>query len=98
MVITVENLRGVQLRGDGTATVGPGVRLVELQRELESHGRYYPPVPTYQDAMIGGTVSTNAGGAATFKYGVTRQWIRGLRVALFNGDVLELSRQPLRGG
>ena len=42
--------------------------------------------------MIGGTTSTNAGGAATFKYGVTRQWVHGLRVLLFNGDVLEIER------
>ena len=92
VVVSVENLRGVKVREDGTAVVGPGMRLVELQQELESRGRYYPPVPTYQEAMIGGTVSTNAGGAATFKYGVTRQWIRGIRVILFNGDVLDLQR------
>ena len=42
--------------------------------------------------MLGGTVSTNAGGAATFKYGVTRQWVHALRVVLFNGDVLEIER------
>ncbi len=92
VVVSVEKLRGVRVHDDGTATVGPGVRLVELQRELESCGRYYPPVPTYQEAMLGGTVSTNAGGAATFKYGVTRQWIRGIRVVLYNGDVLGLER------
>jgi D-lactate dehydrogenase (cytochrome) len=65
---------------------------VELQDELRSNGLYYPPVPTYQDAMLGGTVSTNAGGAATFKYGVTRQWVHGIRVLLFNGDLLEIER------
>ena len=92
VVVTVEKLRGIRTHGDGTATVGPGMRLVELQQELETHARYYPPVPTYQDAMLGGTVSTNAGGPATFKYGVTRQWIRGIRVVLFNGDVLSLER------
>jgi D-lactate dehydrogenase (cytochrome) len=42
--------------------------------------------------MLGGTVSTNAGGAATFKYGVTRDWIRALRILLFNGDLLILER------
>jgi D-lactate dehydrogenase (cytochrome) len=78
--------------GGGRAVVGPGVRLKDLQRELASRGLYYPPVPTYQDAMIGGTVSTNAGGAATFKYGVTRQWIRALRVVLFNGDIVQIER------
>ena len=42
--------------------------------------------------MLGGTVATNAGGPASFKYGVTREWIHGLRVLLFNGDVLEIER------
>ncbi len=68
------------------------MRLHELQRAVGERGFYYPPVPTYQDAMLGGSVSTNAGGAATFKYGVTRHWVEGLRVVLFNGDVLELER------
>jgi D-lactate dehydrogenase (cytochrome) len=76
--------------------VGPGVRLRDLQREVAGHGLYYPPVPTYQEAMVGGTVATNAGGAATFKYGVTRDWVSGLRVLLFNGELLELERGQVR--
>lgn len=72
--------------------VGPGVRLDALQGELAPRGWYYPPVPTYRQAMLGGTVSTNAGGAATFKYGATRRWVHGLRVLLANGDLLTLER------
>ena len=72
--------------------VGPGVRLREFQASLDREGFYFPPVPTYQEAMVGGVVSTNAGGAATFKYGVTRQWVSGLRVLLVNGDLLVLER------
>jgi predicted ABC-type transport system involved in lysophospholipase L1 biosynthesis ATPase subunit len=34
----------------------------------------------------------NAAGAATFKYGSTRRWIRALTVALANGDVLDVAR------
>jgi len=71
---------------------GPGVRLRELQADLAARGFYYPPVPTYDEAMLGGTISTNAGGAATFKYGATRRWIHGLRVLLFNGDLLLIER------
>ena len=78
--------------GGATVRVQPGVRLDSLREELAAAGWYYPPVPTYEQAMIGGTVATNAGGAATFKYGVTRQWVRGLTVVLFNGDLLELER------
>jgi D-lactate dehydrogenase (cytochrome) len=78
--------------GGGRVRAGAGVRLIDLQRHVAGHDCYYPPVPTYQEAMIGGTASTNAGGPATFKYGVTREWVHGLRVLLFNGDVLEIER------
>jgi D-lactate dehydrogenase (cytochrome) len=96
VVMSVEKLDRIgaieRHAGGARISAGAGVRLKDLQRELASHGFYYPPVPTYQEAMLGGTASTNAGGAATFKYGVTRQWIHGLRVLLFNGDVLVLER------
>ena len=42
--------------------------------------------------MIGGAVSTNAGGAATFKYGTTRDWVDGLRVVLTDGAILAVDR------
>lgn len=73
-------------------SVDPGVRLRPLLAHLAERGWYYPPVPTYAEACIGGTAATNAGGAATFKYGSTRDWIEALRVVLYNGDVLELWR------
>lgn len=96
IVVTVERLRDLgsveRGAGPGRATFGAGVRLRELQAHVGRAGFYYPPVSTYQEAMIGGAASTNAGGAATFKYGVTRQWIRGLRVLLFNGDLLAIER------
>ncbi len=96
VVVSVEKLGWIgAVSASGTEArvrVGAGVRLDELQRHLAERGLYYPPVPTFQEAMIGGTVSTNAGGAATFKYGVTRQWVRALRVLLWNGDALDLER------
>ncbi len=96
VVLSVERLRDLEIRSAGgggcRVEAGPGLRLAELQEELRKHRLYYPPVPTYQEAMLGGTVSTNAGGAATFKYGVTRQWVDGIRVLLFNGDLLEIER------
>jgi D-lactate dehydrogenase (cytochrome) len=96
IVVSVEKfdtIGQVERRAGGArVSAGAGVRLKDLQRELAPQGLFYPPVPTYQEAMLGGTVATNAGGAATFKYGVTRQWVRGLRVLLFNGDLLVLER------
>ncbi len=92
VVLSVEELRDCGGVEGGRATFGAGVRLRELQRRVASAGFYYPPAPTYQEAMIGGTAATNAGGAATFKYGMTRRWIHGLRGLLANGDLLDLER------
>ena len=72
--------------------VQPGVPLTILQATLERAGKYYPPVPTFHGAFAGGVVATNAAGAATFKYGTTRDWVRELTVVLANGQVLELNR------
>ena len=72
--------------------VQPGLPIVTLKEALAAQGRYYPPAPTYDGAFVGGTISTNASGAATFKYGSTRNWVRGLTVVLASGDVLDLER------
>lgn len=72
--------------------VGAGVPLAVLQRTLAASGLYYPPVPTYDGAFVGGTVATNAAGAATFKYGATRTWVSAMTVVLAGGDVLDIVR------
>lgn len=78
--------------GDARIRVGAGVRLKTLEEYLRPRGYFYPPVPTCLEAMVGGTLSTNAGGAATFKYGVTREWVESLELVLSNGDRLSLAR------
>jgi len=60
---------------------------------IESNKEFYYPVdPTEMSATIGGTVATNASGARTLKYGPTREWIKGLRVILSSGDILDIQR------
>lgn len=76
-----------------------GVALVTLQEALDAKGgAWYPPVPTYTGALVGGAVSTNAAGAATWKYGSTRDWVRALTVVLASGDVLDLRRGEVTAG
>jgi D-lactate dehydrogenase (cytochrome) len=53
---------------------------------------FYPPDPTELGAALGGTVSTNASGARTYRYGPTRNWVRWMRVMLASGEVLEIPR------
>ncbi len=53
---------------------------------------FYPPDPTEMSASLGGTVATNASGARTYRYGPTRDWVRGIRVMLPNGEILSIPR------
>jgi len=76
-------------------TVGPGVLLQDIESFLHNQkGKelFYPPDPTEMSAEIGGTVATNASGARTYKYGATRNYIRGLRIVLADGNILEIKR------
>src|SRR5687768_15532445 len=67
-----------------------------MQAALAPRNATYPPVPTFTGATAGGTVATNAAGAATFKYGSTRAWVEALTVVLANGDALDLVRGQCR--
>jgi len=78
--------------------VEAGLLLSQLEPELRAHDLYYPPVPTYDGASVGGTVATNAAGAATFKYGTTREWVTAITVVLAGGDVLDLHRGEAMAG
>ncbi|MGH9331276.1 MAG: FAD-binding oxidoreductase, partial [Vicinamibacterales bacterium] len=91
LILSTAKLTGIQLYGDH-ARAGAGVPLTELQTALSTRTRWYPPVPTFTGAFAGGVVATNAAGAATFKYGSTRDWVEALTIVLASGDVLELSR------
>ncbi len=92
LVLKTSRLDRLHIDRSDRVTVGAGVTLTDLQAALRSRGLYYPPVPTYAGACAGGVVSTNAAGPSTFKYGTTRDWVEGLRVALASGEILELER------
>src|SRR5262249_13966457 len=76
----------------GSAVAEAGVRLADFQRFVEAEELLYPPDPTERSCFLGGTVATNASGARTFKYGPTRKYIQRLKVALANGELVDLRR------
>ncbi|MBO4304114.1 MAG: FAD-binding oxidoreductase [Lentisphaeria bacterium] len=73
-----------------TLTLEPGVLLMDVAKYVEPFGLFYPPDPGEKTATIGGNISTNAGGMRAVKYGVTRDYVRGLEVVLPGGEILEL--------
>lgn len=76
---------------DFVAVVQPAVITAHLQEAAISKGLFYPPDPASRDhCSIGGNVATNAGGPRCLKYGVTRNYVLGLEVALMNGSLIRL--------
>ena len=79
-----------------TAVVEPGVILKDLQEAVEAAGLFYPPDPGERLASIGGNISTNAGGMRAVKYGVTRDYVRGLEVVFADGSIAELGSKNVK--
>jgi D-lactate dehydrogenase (cytochrome) len=91
-VLSLARMDTIGVPSGRTVRAGAGVALQSLQDGLRRAGLFFPPVPTFLGALVGGVCSTNAAGAATFKYGSTRDWVRGLTVVLAGGQVLDVAR------
>jgi len=71
-----------------TLRVEPGVLLMEIFEYVEKENLFYAPDPGEKSATIGGNIATNAGGMRAVKYGVTRDWVRGLELVLPDGELI----------
>lgn len=89
-VARMNRIREINPR-DFVAVVQPGVVTAKLQAAVEKRGLYYPPDPASRaDCSLGGNIATNAGGPRCLKYGVTRDYVLGLQVALADGRLVRL--------
>jgi glycolate oxidase len=76
---------------DFVAVLQPAVNTAAFQALCEKRGLFYPPDPASRaDNFIGGNIATNAGGPRCLKYGVTRDYVLGLEVALADGSLCRL--------
>ncbi|HTS30720.1 MAG TPA: FAD-binding oxidoreductase [Bryobacteraceae bacterium] len=90
-VLSLEKLNHLEVH-PAYAIAGPGVLLRDLHAAAQQSGQFYPPDPTETSASVGGTISTNASGSRSFRYGATRRWVEALRIALLDGRVLSVAR------
>lgn len=78
---------------DRTVVCQAGVITEQLQQFAEQQGLYYPvDFASAGSSQIGGNISTNAGGIKVIRYGMTRDWVMGLKVVTGSGEILELNR------
>ena len=78
---------------DRTVTCQPGVVTAQLQQYADDQGLYYPvDFASAGSSQIGGNIGTNAGGIKVIRYGMTRNWVAGLKVVTGTGELLELNK------
>ncbi|HRY15344.1 MAG: FAD-binding oxidoreductase [Candidatus Competibacteraceae bacterium] len=78
---------------DRSVTCEAGVITEVLQNFAREHGLYYPvDFASRGSSQIGGNIATNAGGIKVIRYGLTRDWVTGLKVVTGRGDLLNLNR------
>jgi glycolate oxidase len=93
IVLSLERMKRIKeiSEDDFVAVVEPGVITKALQDAVERRGLFYPPDPASRaDCTLGGNIATNAGGPRCLKYGVTRDYVLGLEVALPDGSIVRL--------
>ena len=82
---------------DRTVVCQPGVVTAQLQQFAEEKGLYYPvDFASAGSSQIGGNIGTNARGIKVIRYGMTRNWVAGLKVVTGTGELLELNRDLIK--
>ncbi len=78
---------------NGVVTVEAGINFGKLQQLLLTYDRFVPAAPaSLEYSTVGGAVANNASSIRSIKYGDMRHYVKGLRVVLSNGEVIETGK------
>lgn len=90
IVLSLERMKKLEVDPDRTLAIcGPGVITKELLDAAAVFGLTYPPDPaSYEECTLGGNVAENAGGLRCKRFGVTRDYIIGLKAVTADGMIL----------
>lgn len=91
LVISTENLKQLQIDLDKKlATCGAGVITKDLEEAAAQFGLTYPPDPaSWKESTIGGNVAEGAGGLRCKRFGVTKDYVLGMKAVLHDGSILQ---------
>jgi len=82
---------------DMTMRVQPGVILGDIKKLAESEKLFYPPDPSnFKVSTIGGSIAQSSGGAKSFKYGTTKDYILALKVVLPDGVLMKIGSGTIK--
>ncbi len=90
LVLSTERIRHLRIEADRKRAIcGPGVITKDLKDAAERHGLTYPPDPaSYEECTIGGNVAECAGGLRCRRFGVTKDYVIGLRAITGDGEFM----------
>ena len=78
---------------DRLVTCEPGVVTQTLQEFARDQGLFYPvDFASSGSSQLGGNIATNAGGIKVIRYGLTRDWVAGLKVVTGTGELIDCNR------
>lgn len=84
--------------GERLVSVEAGIVTADIDQCAHTAGLFYPPNPgSSAYCRIGGNIATNAAGPRSLKYGVTRDYVLGLRVVVGNGQSLTTGCRTSKG-
>ena len=78
------------------AVAQSGVTLGQLLEAADAKNMSFPPHPGDEGAQLGGLVVCNAGGARAVKFGVMRNYVKGLEVVLPTGEIVKMGGKLLK--
>lgn len=92
IVLSTEKINHLKINSDKKlAIAGPGVITKKLQDEAAKAGLYYPPDPaSYAESTIGGNVAEGAGGLRCKRFGVTKDYVLGIRGVTANAEIIQV--------
>lgn len=77
--------------------VEPGVMGTEVDEAVESHGMFFPPMPSSANiSTIGGMIVNDASGQQTVKYGEVSDWVLELDVVTAAGEVMTCGSKAVK--
>jgi glycolate oxidase len=98
-VLSLEKLNAIEEIDavGGTAIVQAGVPLQVLQEQVAGLGWFFPvDLGARGSCQMGGNAATNAGGIRVLRYGMMRESVLGLEVALADGRLLTMLNRVLK--
>jgi len=97
IILSLERMNQIEIdRENIMAVAEAGATLRDLAKASVDAGFFFPLHPGDEGAQIGGLIATNAGGVRAVRYGVMRNYVKGIEVVLPTGEVLNLGGRLIK--